>query len=817
MKINFCSAPCGSGKSHQAINLACEWAKLGRRVIVPQPTKELIDKTIQEELLRRPDVPRYEVFHGDTVSGSVAHSLTDYQKQADDEGQIVFTTQQVLPYVRFWPNQEVWHVLVDEAPQVHRHNTYQVPDTHGLITDLISLEPYNSVYSLVKVADEAEMERIARNEDHDQIYEEFRELSQTLLNRHWASFVDTEKFEKLKTGEQDRLSVHSVLMPSVYDGFKSITIVSANFTDTMVYRLWSARGVAFKEHQALRSKLLFQEHTNGHLITIKYADERAWSKYRRVTKLDPVKDEETTVMDAIVQAAKTTFSDKAFVWQANKGVPDTLFDGAGDRLPNAPHGLNCYSQINNVVFLSSLNPRSDHFRFLETQGISGPEVRRAIYHQALYQAVMRTSIRDPNNIEPKTVIVPDISAAEYLNGLFPGSRIEKLETDIPELKRPKTGRPRKYQSDKDRKAQWKQRQKQKLLDELFQLKDGPYPIEGELENAGAKSWDEMGIRLYTRFVPEPLTMTVYRDLKSNNNPAGYVDFDNFEVFCSLLKSLHDHHVKTKKANFLMSPAIFDPNHPDREGNKRRGLKNIRYLRHIWFDFENGELKPDELAELFPLTQMVIFNTYNHAADAPRFRVIFPTSQDLSSEAYEAVWDNVAAKLKDAGYWVGNNNQRKSNNFRLTGLDVSKRTPTSLYYAPCQARNAADSFFRYYSEAPRQLLDPVLWIANSVGPFRLPFIPKDRSFNDQWQVNQQKVDLAAVEQATKQWQQSCAYFGTGNDSLFNYALSLRSAGMSLDQIEKKLEEQAQFGRSPDERKKQIPSIMQSLQQPYKKAG
>ena len=345
-----------------------------------------------------------------------------------------------------------------------------------------------------------------------------------------------------------------------------------------------------------------------------------------VTKLDPAKDEETTVMDAIVQAAKAKLSDKTFVWQANKDVPDTLFDGNGERLPNVPHGLNGYSHINNVVFLSSLNPAPDHFRFLETQGISGPEVRRAIYHQALYQSVMRTSIRDPNNIEPKTVIVPDISAAEYLNGLFPGSQIEKLETDIPKLERPKTGRPRKYQSDKDRKTQYRQRQKQKLLNELFQLKEGPYSIEGELGNEGARVWDEMGIRRYTSFVPEPLTMTVYRDKYSNSNPAGYVDFDNFEVFCSLLKSLHDHPVKNKEANFLMSPAIFDPNHPDREGNKRRGLKNIRYLRHIWFDFENGELKPEELAELFPLNQMVIFNTYNHTADAPRFRVIFPTSQ-----------------------------------------------------------------------------------------------------------------------------------------------------------------------------------------------
>ena len=226
------------------------------------------------------------------------------------------------------------------------------------------------------------MEQIARNINHDQIYEEFRELSQTLLNPHWASFVDTEKFEKLKAGKQEQLSVHSVLMPSVLEGFKSVHMSSANFTDTMVYRLWSAKGVEFKEDRTLTSSLRFQEHKNGHLITIKYADERSWSRYRRLTKLDPTKDKETTVMDAIVQAAKATFSEEDFVWQANKGVSDTLFDGKGERLPNAPHGLNCYSHINNVAFLSSLNPTSDHFRFLETQGISGPEVRRAIYHEA---------------------------------------------------------------------------------------------------------------------------------------------------------------------------------------------------------------------------------------------------------------------------------------------------------------------------------------------------------------------------------------------------------------------------------------------------
>jgi hypothetical protein len=800
MKINLCSAPSGSGKTHQIVKRAYEWAKLGRRVIICQPTRALIGKTVQGELLQRPNPPTYKVFHGDTVTGSVAHHLTEYLKQTDEDGQIVFNSHQAIPYIGFWANQDTWDVLVDEAPQVHLHNSYKVPDTHTLITDLIALEPYNSVYSRVEVHDRSEMERIARNKDHDEIYETFRELSQTLINRHWDSFVDTEKFEKLKAGKQEQLTVHSVLMPSVLNGFGSVVMTSANFTDSMVYQLSSAKGVDFKEHRALTSSLKFQEHQNGHLITISYADKSLWSKKRRLAKLHPAKDQETTVMDAIVQAAKATLLDKAFVWQANKNVPDTLFDGNGERLPNLPHGLNCFSHIDNVVFLSSLNPSSDHFRFLKTQGIDGQEVRRAIYHQALYQSVMRTSICDPSIVEPKTIIVPDISAAEYLNGLFPGSQIEKLETDIPDVVEPKKRKP---QSGKERKAKYRQQQKQKLLNELFQLKEGPYPFEEELGDGEARVRDEMGIRLYTSFVPNPLAGTVYRD-KYSNKPAGYFDCHNIQVFSSVLKSLHSCFVKTKEANFLISPAIFDPNHPDREGNQRRGLKNIEYLRHIWFDFENGELKPNELAELFPLNQMVIFNSYNHTADNPQFRVIFPTNQRLTSEAYEAVWDNVAAKLKHAGYWVGNKDQRTSSNFRPSGLDVSKRTPTSLYYAPCQARNAADSFFWSYVEAPRQLLDPMLWIENSVVSFRLPFIPKDRPSNYQQKVNQPKI-----KEATEEWRNSSQHKGEGNIRFWRYARKLSTAGMSVQKIEENLQEEARSGRSPDERKKQIPSIMQSL--------
>jgi hypothetical protein len=113
---------------------------------------------------------------------------------------------------------------------------------------------------------------------------------------------------------------------------------------------------------------------------------------------------------------------------------------------------------------------------------------------------------------------------------------------------------------------------------------------------------------------------------------------------------------------------------------------------------------------------------------------------------------------------------------------------------------------YYSEAPRQLLDPMLWIENNVVQFPVP-----RIFNDQQQVNQEKVNWAAVEEATSQWRQAPPE--TGNDRFYTYGQSLKFAGMSPEQMKAKLEMEAEKGRSQADRKRQIPSIIKYLQKRY----
>ena len=222
--------------------------------------------------------------------------------------------------------------------------------------------------------------------------------------------------------------------------------------------------------------------------------------------------------------------------------------------------------------------------------------------------------------------------------------------------------------------------------------------------------DEMGIDILPHFVTDHgLCGTFYRTIKSKN-PCGYLCCQDMEWFIEALTLFHLQKLPNKEANHLLSPAIIDPNRTNESGNKR-GLENIVAMRSLWMDFENGDLRPDELPNLFPRIRLVVFNTYNHTKEKPRFRVVIPFDQAISAADYAVLYDNIIEKIKDAGYSVGG---RKGH--RRSGLDRSKKAPNSLFYLPCQAQDPTQSFFNDYNDDKREILDPFKWIENSVVAF-----------------------------------------------------------------------------------------------------
>ncbi len=200
MRIRYCSAPCGSGKTRQLIHRACELVEKGSRVLVLQPTKELIDKTVQDEVLSRANPPPYCVFHQGAIrDGNVAKALADYVHGGSDVPRIVFATHQVLPHVKHFENKLEWHVAVDEELQVIRYQQHRIPKTHNLITDHLNVLPVNAIYGLVSARDFA-LEEIAKNQDQDEILETIAETSRIVASRKWETFVNLEQYERVRRG-----------------------------------------------------------------------------------------------------------------------------------------------------------------------------------------------------------------------------------------------------------------------------------------------------------------------------------------------------------------------------------------------------------------------------------------------------------------------------------------------------------------------------------------------------------------------------------------------------------------------------------------
>jgi len=113
------------------VDRACELVRSGEKVLFLQPTVELIEKTVQEELLTRPNPPLYKVFHKGTVQdGSVSRAIADELQGGSEISRIVFATHQAFPHIKHFGNKSEWHVLIDEELQLVRYRQHRLRQTH---------------------------------------------------------------------------------------------------------------------------------------------------------------------------------------------------------------------------------------------------------------------------------------------------------------------------------------------------------------------------------------------------------------------------------------------------------------------------------------------------------------------------------------------------------------------------------------------------------------------------------------------------------------------------------------------------------------
>ena len=845
MPIYYLNALAGAGKTRAFVRYADRLARKGFKLLIVQPTRHLIDKTIMDELGQI--APSYPVtrFYRDRVSGSVVGAIVQHMKQAKPgQGEVLFITHEAFVRLPYLHRKSDWVLLFDEAPAVDVFDPYKVPITHSLITDHLALDVRGPAHALLRCRGEKARKAIgdiADNKRGDMVLEKLRPLARRLVSEHWQVHVDQAQYARLIRGEKtdSTLNTYAVLKPSIFAGFRRVILASACIAETMAYKLFAAQGCTMVPVKGrLLRDLRYTRHEHGSRITIFYACDEAWSKRFRDKLVEDGVGGSIKLGDKIGIAVLDQFGDDPFLWLGNKDLSDDFFGVPGaQRLPNTPHGLNQFQSFHNTVALSALNPPPQHFRFLAEFGIDGDEVRTAHYRNAVYQAVMRSSIRNPQDMTAKQVVVMDRDTAEWLAELFPGATVAPLPGLDVVPRKGKAGRPRQHKNGSERTQSSRAEKRKALLVELDRLNGTDFAMNGypdlDLGEVGCNDIASMNRDYVTPI--SPLSGTAFATIYAKT-ALGEIDYQDDDTFIAELRRLHQDVVAKEDAG-LFAPACFDATRSDETA---RGLANVTYLRGIWLDNDGGDLTTDTFADLFPYLRVVVWNTASSTPEKPRWRVFIPTTCAMSVEVHKLIIAEIVGVLERAGYW----GQRKlEKDARLKGkpchgFDESKFVATSMFYLPCQARHPKGSFFTDFGidEPVRGPLSVHDWLDHVTGKWKpkpeiVPILPlteasivlpnpaptsspppKLQALREQLaQVHRQSMagrQDEKVARAIEAWRLTPD--GMGHRNFFCLGSRLWWAGLEPHEVRLKLHEAAMFAKNPEERRREIGGIIKKLE-------
>ena len=280
-------------------------------------------------------------------------------------------------------------------------------------------------------------------------------------------FVEWENWVRLLAGQgvgpqRGKVSICGFRRPDALRSFRRVTMLGALLQHSLTWHVWGSLGVRFAPSQLIK---LAQTTTRlgPRRLRIYWLSDQAWSKRLRDRSggID-------AILAAIAQAGVVDQRQPVCVQvnrdDGNEENPTVVrrFFPLAQVMPHKVEGQNRFRGIHQLIHCAALNSYTPDIRFLETVlGIDSREQRIARTGYAVYQALMRLSLRDPTGKDDVTLVVMDQDVAEWLKQWFtPGEQVvvAKLNTDVIRSKG-KPGRPRKLDAltNAQRQQRWRER------------------------------------------------------------------------------------------------------------------------------------------------------------------------------------------------------------------------------------------------------------------------------------------------------------------------------------------------------------------------
>lgn len=816
MEINIFEADCGAGKTYALGFEVDRLVSEGFHVLYCLPTKQVIDEVEKDLKNRFPHLFIYSIYSDDN-RGSIGRIKTAFRDNSA-EIDVLLITASAFERLEDLYKPEEWQLICDEVPSACHFLSTNIPNTHKLITKHIALstwagDPTNQ-YKLIQKKNK-KLQLIAKNKNKDAIYATLSDAARFIDSQNYDVVVKASNYASLLTpakGRSVKFSCLALIKPELFSQFSGVLIASASVKSSLLYKIFSnVWNFSFVETHNLDRHLRYHSHENSHLINIYYASERDFSiRY----------GSEPGNMEILAKAALNAMGTSKFVWIENGHNPNPVEYGPnGTKISSYPHGINEYKTHTGFVSLAAFNIDSNHQSFLkDVCSVSYDEARNAIHNEMHYQAACRISIRDPSNTTQSKVFVPDLSTAEFLKTRFPNASISKVAVKLNGDHQPKKGgRPAKHENPAERQRAYKQRKDKERRDNIDRLRsicsssnsphhdmdlDENTPVTHSMINyfdSENPNYSDEIFKFNNGFVTQ-FYASIYERVSINKSLTNVVGW-NLSDFEDFLKELSTDVKPSKEDNIAFCPSLFT--------DGIRNKDNIVGCGSIFLDQDGGIFTPRDIMNIFSGIRMTVYSSYSDTKSKRKFRIFIPFQGYVTSDEFALIAGHLKTLIMD---YAEQNNIKPSNDGTHYGFDKRCFTPFQLMYAPCKPANAS-SYCRIHRGKSRSILNP------------RPIIEKRLKMameaEEALALRTQPIfDLRNDERAgaaINKWHSICEVPGMGNAGFFELGKELYCSGYDRSEVKTILERQAAFARSPDERLRQIKSILDNCDSYRRKLG
>jgi hypothetical protein len=693
-------------------------------------------------------------------------------------------------------------LIVDEPPtRIVTEKHLKIGRSHRHITTHIQTIDSDSNYVLVYASDPTEIAKIAKSDD--EVDKVFRILAFNIISPHHDVYVHKDAFDDLIN---DRLKTKSitfyyVLKPSKFltpnggaQTFKFVLFASAHFEETLCYKIWSKNfNVRWQDEVSLAERLRYKEHDNASRLKIVHYELDRWTKTNGKKEFDG-----KPLLDSLRDDIYAFIDGKKCLIHVNKDAQETTFADLPSNfklLERVPHGINAYQDYDNIVFISAINNIPTAYGFYDILGIDSESLRRSNYYELIYQSLLRTSQRNPNATGQVTLVVVDCGAAQYIHELFPGSAMElRTLAATSSVSVGKNGRPRLYGSDSERVAAHRKKQEKIRIDRLHDFRERldkkSHVIENVCNETSYMKYSNVtGLDSPTegRVYTPKSTITIYAKTDCTKASDTLV-FEYWNGLVAFMEKRWIEKIARKDDRHLFIPA---------QVSGRRRKIDAKEASFVVLDIDRGTVSPAEFASYFPSLTMVIINTFSTTAIETRFRALLPVSRAMSADEYHHIV-TVFIELCELK-WPMKETAGK------TMIDHSSRSLVQTYYLPCQAMEAAASFFHVFDDEERSPIDVDFFLKNAPVKLarakpvanKLPVSPAP--IRGKWKPSSAAAAVAA-------WRADCKVPQAGHDNFFKLAGALHRAGLAEANFRQTLDDEAAYAIHPHERREEIEGLI-----------